>query len=74
MAGACPPGLAAAIANAGGAGALGALLMSPDEIVKWAEEFRAASAGPYQINLWIPDDPPQRDAVHETSVREFLAR
>ena len=72
MAGACPVSLAVAVANAGGAGACGALLMGPAEIAQWAEEFRAQSSGPFQINLWMPDPTPVRDAAHEERVRSFL--
>ena len=73
MAGACPPSLAAAIANAGGMGACGALLMSPAQIQAWAAEVRATSNGAFQFNLWMPDPPPQRDPAHEAQVRAFLA-
>ncbi len=73
MAGASAPSLSIAVANAGGLGACGALLMKPAEITGWAEEFRAGSNGPFQLNLWIPDPPPPRDASHEARVREFLA-
>ncbi len=73
MAGACPPSLSIAVANAGGMGACGALMMSPDEIRAWSTEFRAKSAGAFQMNLWIPDPPPIRDAELETRQREFLA-
>ena len=73
MAGACPPSLSIAVANAGGFGACGALLMQPAEIAAWVDEFRAHSTGPFQINLWIPDPAPARDAAHETRVRDFLA-
>ena len=73
MAGACPPALAAAVATAGGMGACGALLMSPDAIRQWAGEVRSASNGPFQFNLWIPDPPAARDAVHEAQLRAFLA-
>jgi nitronate monooxygenase len=72
MAGACPVGLAAAVANAGGMGGIGALLNSPDAIAAWATEFHDQSNGGFQANLWIPDPPPQRDAEHERRVREFL--
>ncbi|HXQ13211.1 MAG TPA: nitronate monooxygenase [Caulobacteraceae bacterium] len=72
MAGACPPALAAAIANAGGMGGCGALTMSPAAILAWAAELRAASNGGFQINLWIPDPPPARDPAHEAEVRAFL--
>ena len=73
MAGACPPELAAAVANAGGMGALGALVTGPEGIVKWSDRFRAASNGGFQINLWIPDPPPIRDPEAEARMREFLA-
>ena len=73
MAGACPPSLSIAVANAGGLGACGALLMTPDEIVAWASEFRQGSQGEFQINLWIPDPPPVRDLESEKRQREFLA-
>src|SRR5246127_2583943 len=73
MAGACPPSLSIAVANAGGLGACGALLMTREEIVRWAGEVRRGTQGPFQINLWIPDPPPKRDAAQEARVREFLA-
>ena len=41
MASASPPALAAAVANAGGLGALGALQMTPAAIAAWAEAFRS---------------------------------
>src|SRR5262249_60025473 len=40
MAGACAPSLSIAVANAGGLGSCGALLMKPDEIAAWAAEVR----------------------------------
>jgi nitronate monooxygenase len=73
MAGTCPPALSIAVANAGALGGCGALLMSPDEIIDWATEFRLHSKGPFQINLWIPDPKPRRDPEHEARVRAFLA-
>ena len=72
MAGACPPALSAAVATAGGLGACGGLLMSPGAIRAWAAEVRAATNGPFQINLWVPDPPPVRDPVHEARVRAFI--
>jgi nitronate monooxygenase len=74
MAGACPPSLAIAVANAGGLGGCGALLMSPDAIRKWGSDVRAASNGAFQLNLWMPDPAPERDADRESAVREFLGR
>ncbi|MGC2412049.1 MAG: nitronate monooxygenase, partial [Stellaceae bacterium] len=74
MAGACPAGLAAGVGNAGGMGGLGALMTAPDGIAAWAAQFRGASNGTFQINLWIPDPPPLRDSEHERRVREFLGQ
>jgi nitronate monooxygenase len=74
MAGASAPSLSIAVANAGGLGACGALLMQPEEIVAWAAEVRAGSNGGFNINLWIPDPAPQRDAQHEARARDFLSR
>jgi nitronate monooxygenase len=74
MAGACPAALAAAVGNAGGMGGLGALTTAPDGIAAWAQQFRGQSNGTFQINLWVPDPPPPRDAGHEQRVREFLGQ
>jgi nitronate monooxygenase len=72
MAGACPPGLAAAVARAGGMGAFGAVLTKPEGIGDWVRQVRAASNGAFQLNTWIPDPPPRRDAEAEARVRGFL--
>jgi len=53
---------------------MGALATPPDGIRAWVEEFRAGSAGPFQLNLWIPDPSPRRNADAEAAVREFLER
>lgn len=73
MAGACPAALSIAVANAGGLGACGTLMMKPDEILAWSEEFRSKSEGHFQLNLWIPDPPPVRNIELEKLQREFLA-
>lgn len=73
MAGSCPASLALAVANAGGMGGLGALTTKPEGVAAWAAEFRGQSNGAFQINLWIPDPPPARDAAAETRLRDFLA-
>ena len=72
MAGACPPALSIAVANAGGLGACGALLLAPAAIEAWARDLRAASNGAFQLNLWVPDPPPARDTQHEDRLRAFL--
>jgi nitronate monooxygenase len=72
MAGACPASLSIAVANAGGMGAMGAVLSTPAEIRAWAEEVRSQTQGPFQINLWIPDPKAQRDLENEARLREFL--
>jgi nitronate monooxygenase len=72
MAGACPPSLSIAVAEAGGLGACGALLMKPEEIQAWSTDFRAKSTGHFQLNLWIPGAPPGRNSELERRQREFL--
>ena len=72
MAGACPASLAIAVGNAGGLGACGALLMRPEAIQAWVAEVRAKTNGGFQLNTWIPDPKPVRDATHEAAVRAFL--
>ena len=74
MAGACPVGLSAAVANGGGTGACGALLMKPEAIHQWAEDFRSQSDGPFQLNLWIPDAPALRNPEHENQICSFLGQ
>jgi len=73
MAGSTPAPLATAVANAGGMGAFGALNATPDSIADWARAFRAQSNGSFQVNLWIPDPPPVRDAAREAAMADFLA-
>ncbi|RBG36276.1 nitronate monooxygenase, partial [Xanthomonas oryzae] len=74
MAGACPVPLSAAVADAGGMGAMGAVLSQPQDIVAWMAAFREAGAGPAQVNLWIPDPAPVRDAAAEARLRAFLSQ
>jgi nitronate monooxygenase len=72
MAGASPPSLSIAVANAGGLGACGVLLMEPDAIKTWSAEFRQQSEGEFQLNLWIPDPVSVRDFEAEKLQREHL--
>lgn len=74
MAGACPPSLSIAVAEAGGLGACGALLMQPEAIKAWTSDVRAQTEGGFQINLWTRDPAPERDARAEGAVAEFLGR
>jgi nitronate monooxygenase len=74
MAGASPPSLSIAVANAGGLGACGALLMPPTAILDWASQLRQGSNGAFQLNLWMPDPPPVRNSAHEAEIRRFLAQ
>jgi nitronate monooxygenase len=48
--------------------------MEPAQILTWANDVRAASDGPFQINLWIPDPRPSRDEAGEALLRAFLAQ
>ena len=73
MAGACPPSLSIAVANVGGLGACGTLLMEPEAIKAWSAEFRRQSKGEFQLNLWIPDPLLVRDFESEKQQREYLA-
>ncbi len=72
MAGASPASLAIAVANAGGMGAMGALMTPPAGIRSWVQEFRSKSSGPFQLNVWIPDPKPGRDPGAEERIRKFL--
>jgi len=72
MAGACPPALSIAVANAGGMGAMGALLTPPAGIRAWVQEFKSKSSGPFQLNVWIPDPKPNRSPEAEGKMRQFL--
>ena len=73
MAGVPASALSIAVANAGGLGSCGTLLMKPDEITAWASDVRGKSNGAFQLNIWIPDPPPKRDPAAEERVRTFLA-
>ncbi len=74
MAGASAPSLSIAVANAGGLGSCGVLLMKPEEILDWAREVRSKSNGAFQLNIWIPDPAPKRDPVHEAEIGRFLGQ
>ncbi|MFV0473534.1 MAG: NAD(P)H-dependent flavin oxidoreductase [Pikeienuella sp.] len=72
MAGASTPAMAAAAANAGGLGALGAALMTPEAMrAAWAEA-RAATNGALSVNFFC-HKPPRRDAAAEAAAQARLA-
>lgn len=73
MAGVPAPGLSIAVANAGGMGACGILLMQPHEVIAWAGDFRAGSDGPFHLNTWVPDPAPRRNAEEERRLCAFLS-
>ncbi|MGH2986375.1 MAG: NAD(P)H-dependent flavin oxidoreductase [Solirubrobacterales bacterium] len=52
MAGAATPQLAAAVSAAGGLGALGSAVLSPDELRREVEVFRARTDAPLHINFF----------------------
>ena len=74
MAGASPPALAAAVSNAGGMGACGALMLNSEQIRDWTKEFKSRTNGSLLLNTWIPDPEPTRDPHHEKQLIEFLSR
>jgi nitronate monooxygenase len=77
MAGACPPELAIAVAEAGGMGAAGVVLDNPAAIADWVARFRAGSSGPFQLNVWVPDEAAADTAELDrgtAAAREFLGQ
>lgn len=63
MAGSATPSLAAAVCNAGGLGAIGSAEMSPDQIRTAAEEVRARTNLPFNLNFFVGDAPVTDPAV-----------
>ena len=61
MAGVSAPSLSIAIANAGGLGSCGVVLMQPDEITRWANEVRSKSNGAFQLNTILIECRPGPD-------------
>ncbi|MDP1579739.1 MAG: nitronate monooxygenase [Candidatus Didemnitutus sp.] len=48
--------LVAAAADAGGLGSYGAHLLAPEEILRLSSDIRAATPGPFALNLWVSND------------------
>jgi len=65
--------LAAAVSNAGGLGAYGAVNLSPTELTALVAEIKSLTPKPFNINLWIPiageDDQKVSDAQFTHSVQ-----
>jgi nitronate monooxygenase len=53
--------LAASVSDAGGLGSYGAHILDPRQITDLVAELRAATPGPFAVNLWIPQ-PGEREA------------
>jgi nitronate monooxygenase len=74
MAGVPSVPLAAAVAQAGAMAAVGALLFDSAAMAAWVAQFRQSTQAPLQINLWVPDPEPIRNAAHEAELRTLLER
>ncbi|NMO49707.1 nitronate monooxygenase [Actinoplanes sp. TBRC 11911] len=72
MAGSSPPALARAAASAGAMGGRGVLRDPPERIAQWMTEF--GSAGPVQLNIWVPEEPGSPDDERRALAEAFLAR
>jgi nitronate monooxygenase len=68
MSGASPPRLAAAAANAGAIGSIAAAQYSPEELRDAIREVRAATDGPFGVNLFAP--PYLRDGMLDVILEE----
>src|SRR5690348_17338190 len=51
------PALAAAVANAGGLGTLGAAYLAPDTLRREIAAVRALTDRPFGVNLFVPETP-----------------
>ncbi len=72
MAGATTPALAAAVCNAGALGSLGCAMLSPHDLRVRADELRAATNRPYNLNFFV-HQAPEREPEAETALRARLA-
>lgn len=67
--------LAAAVTNAGGLGSYGAHGLEPEAILLLAGELRAATAGPFNLNLWVSPHDPRGEIMspeqHEAGLEQF---
>jgi nitronate monooxygenase len=74
MAGSATPALAAEVSNAGGLGSLGCGSMTVDDLKARAEELRAATNRPFNLNFFAhpaPKENPKVDALTHRRVAPF---
>lgn len=72
MAGAQGVGLAVAVSQAGGLGSLPCAMLTEDQVAEQVAAFRAASAGPLNLNFFC-HQPPSPDGAREQAWRDRLA-
>jgi nitronate monooxygenase len=72
MASAATPALAAAVSEAGGLGALGSAMLTPDELRRQAAEVRERTDRPFQLNFFC-HEPPELGADVAARAREYFA-
>lgn len=67
--------LVAAVSNAGGLGGYGAYTLTPQDMIDIDQQIRAATAKPYNINLWVSDtdaiNGTVTDAAYEQAIQLF---
>lgn len=59
------PQLAAAVANAGGLGMLGATVLEPHEIRAWIRQTRALTDKPFGVDILMPEAVPEKGTAQE---------
>ena len=57
--------LAAAVSDAGGLGSYGGHHLPPDDLTDLVKRLRAATDGPFAVNLWVPQPGEDRDPSTE---------
>jgi nitronate monooxygenase len=73
MAGSTSPELVAAVSNAGGLGSLGGALLPPDVLRHAIRDIRRRTDRPFNVNLFVWQNPGDPDAATLESVRAALA-
>ena len=47
--------------------------MQPEAIAAWVAEYKSGSNGAFQLNIWVREPQPIRDAENEARLRDFLS-